>query len=39
MQTQESEEYCHRRGWPEFDTYVDNGFSGKKDSRPPNSIE
>jgi DNA invertase Pin-like site-specific DNA recombinase len=34
MQTRELEEYCHRRGWPVFDTYVDNGFSGKKDSRP-----
>src|SRR6266404_8578975 len=34
MQTRELEEYCHRRGWHVFDTYVDNGFSGKKDSRP-----
>jgi DNA invertase Pin-like site-specific DNA recombinase len=28
------QEYCERRGWQVFDTYVDNGFSGKKDSRP-----
>jgi DNA invertase Pin-like site-specific DNA recombinase len=34
MQTRELEEYCHRRGWHVYDTYVDNGFSGKKDSRP-----
>jgi DNA invertase Pin-like site-specific DNA recombinase len=34
MQTRELEEYCHRRGWHLFDTYIDNGFSGKKDSRP-----
>jgi DNA invertase Pin-like site-specific DNA recombinase len=27
-------EYCHRRGWLVFDCYVDNGVSGKKDSRP-----
>jgi DNA invertase Pin-like site-specific DNA recombinase len=27
-------EYCQRRGWQIFDCYVDNGFSGKKDSRP-----
>ena len=34
MQTRELEEYCQRRGWQVFDCYVDNGFSGKKDSRP-----
>jgi DNA invertase Pin-like site-specific DNA recombinase len=34
MQTRELEEYCRRRGWLVFDCYVDNGFSGKKDSRP-----
>jgi Resolvase, N terminal domain len=34
MQTRELEEYCRRRAWLVFDCYVDNGFSGKKDSRP-----
>jgi DNA invertase Pin-like site-specific DNA recombinase len=34
MQTRELEEYCQRRGWQVHDTYVDNGVSGKKDSRP-----
>lgn len=34
MQTRELEEYCQRRGWQVFDCYVDNGVSGKKDSRP-----
>jgi DNA invertase Pin-like site-specific DNA recombinase len=34
MQTRELEEYCQRRGWQIHDTYVDNGVSGKKDSRP-----
>lgn len=34
MQTRELTEYCQRRGWEVFDTYVDNGVSGKKDSRP-----
>jgi DNA invertase Pin-like site-specific DNA recombinase len=34
MQTRELEEYCKRRGWQVFECYVDNGFSGKKDSRP-----
>jgi DNA invertase Pin-like site-specific DNA recombinase len=34
MQTRELEEYCQRRGWEIYDTYVDNGYSGKKDSRP-----
>ena len=34
MQTRELTEYCQRRGWEVFDLYVDNGVSGKKDSRP-----
>lgn len=34
LQTRELEEYCQRRGWQVFDCYVDNGVSGKKDSRP-----
>jgi DNA invertase Pin-like site-specific DNA recombinase len=34
MQTRELEEYCQRRGWHIHGVYVDNGFSGKKDSRP-----
>jgi DNA invertase Pin-like site-specific DNA recombinase len=34
MQTRELEEYCQRRDWQVFDIYVDNGVSGKKDSRP-----
>ncbi len=34
MQTRELEEYCQRRGWQIHDLYVDNGVSGKKDSRP-----
>ena len=34
MQTRELQEYCQRRGWQIFDQYVDNGVSGKKDSRP-----
>lgn len=34
LQTRELKEYCQRRGWRVFDCYVDNGFSGKKDSRP-----
>ena len=34
MQTRELTEYCQRRGWEVFDSYVDNGVSGKKDSRP-----
>ena len=34
LQTRELREYCERRSWVVFDTYVDNGFSGKKDSRP-----
>jgi DNA invertase Pin-like site-specific DNA recombinase len=34
IQTRELSEYCVRRGWTVFGTYVDNGVSGKKDSRP-----
>jgi DNA invertase Pin-like site-specific DNA recombinase len=34
MQTRELSEYCQRQGWQIFDLYVDNGVSGKKDSRP-----
>jgi DNA invertase Pin-like site-specific DNA recombinase len=34
MQTRELEEYCERRGWEVHNAYVDNGYSGKKDSRP-----
>jgi DNA invertase Pin-like site-specific DNA recombinase len=34
MQTRELTEYCQRRGWEVFDLYVDNGVSGKRDSRP-----
>lgn len=34
LQTRELMEYCQRRGWEVFDLYVDNGVSGKKDSRP-----
>jgi len=34
MQTRELTEYCQRRGWEIFDYYVDNGVSGKRDSRP-----
>lgn len=34
MQTRELREFCERRGWEIFDCYVDNGVSGKKDSRP-----
>jgi DNA invertase Pin-like site-specific DNA recombinase len=34
MQTRELSEYCHRRGWTVHDIYVDEGVSGKKDSRP-----
>ena len=34
MQTRELVEYCQRRGWEIFDSYVDEGVSGKKDSRP-----
>src|ERR1700676_1640191 len=34
MQTRELSEYCVRRGWEIYGSYVDNGVSGKKDSRP-----
>ena len=34
MQTRELCEYCERRGWTVFNTYVDRGVSGKKESRP-----
>jgi len=34
MQSRELVEYCQRRGWELFDCYVDEGISGKKDSRP-----
>jgi DNA invertase Pin-like site-specific DNA recombinase len=34
IQTRELVEYCQRRGWEVFECYVDNGVSGKKDSRP-----
>jgi DNA invertase Pin-like site-specific DNA recombinase len=34
VQTRELTEYCERRGWQVFDLYVDNGVSGRKDSRP-----
>jgi DNA invertase Pin-like site-specific DNA recombinase len=34
VQTRELTEYCQRRGWDIFSVFVDNGVSGKKDSRP-----
>ena len=34
MQTRELREYCERRGWKVGGEYVDEGFSGAKDSRP-----
>jgi DNA invertase Pin-like site-specific DNA recombinase len=34
MQTRELREYCERPGWQVFDLYVDEGVSGRKDSRP-----
>lgn len=34
VQTRELTDYCQRRGWEVFDLYVDNGVSGRKDSRP-----
>ena len=34
MQTRALEEYCQRRGWQLHGVYVDNGVSGRKDSRP-----
>src|SRR5580698_5347775 len=34
MQTREMEEFCDRRGWELADSYIDNGISGAKESRP-----
>jgi DNA invertase Pin-like site-specific DNA recombinase len=34
MQTREREEFCDRRGWELADSYIDNGISGSKESRP-----
>src|ERR1700740_2109540 len=34
MQTRELTDYCQRRGWEIYGSYVHNGVSGKKDSRP-----
>jgi DNA invertase Pin-like site-specific DNA recombinase len=34
VQTRELNEYCERRGFQIYATYVDRGVSGKKDSRP-----
>ena len=34
MQTSELEEFIKRRGWKLFDTYIDQGFSGKNTNRP-----
>jgi len=34
MQLRELREYCERRGWTIAGEYVDNGFSGAKDSWP-----
>ena len=34
MQTRELEEFCQRRGWELADSYIDNGISGSKESRP-----
>jgi DNA invertase Pin-like site-specific DNA recombinase len=34
MQLRELREYCERRSWQIFETYVDNGVSGSKESRP-----
>ena len=34
MQTREMEEFCHRRGWEVAASYIDNGISGSKESRP-----
>ena len=34
MQTRELREYCERRGWEIFGCYIDEGVSGRKDSRP-----
>ena len=34
MQTREIEEFCERRNWELADSYVDNGISGSRESRP-----
>ena len=34
MQTREMEEFCDRRGWELVGSYVDNGITGSKESRP-----
>jgi DNA invertase Pin-like site-specific DNA recombinase len=34
MQTREMEEFCERREWQLAGSYVDNGISGSKESRP-----
>ena len=34
MQTREMEEFCERRNWELAGSYVDNGISGSKESRP-----
>jgi DNA invertase Pin-like site-specific DNA recombinase len=34
MQTREMEEFCARRNWELAGSYVDNGISGSKESRP-----
>jgi len=34
MQSRELREYSERRGWEIVSEYIDNGFSGTKDSRP-----
>jgi DNA invertase Pin-like site-specific DNA recombinase len=34
MQTREMEEFCDRRGWELAGSYIDNGISGSKESRP-----
>jgi len=34
MQTREMEEFCERRSWELAGSYVDNGISGSKESRP-----
>jgi DNA invertase Pin-like site-specific DNA recombinase len=34
MQTREMEEFCERRGWELAGSYVDNGISGSKETRP-----
>ena len=34
MQTRELEDYCQRRGWELVGSYIDNGVSGSRESRP-----